>query len=232
MALRKENIEGIGPVTLQKRRGTHSVRIHIHGSEVRVTLPHWFSYTQAISFTKTRTAWINEHRKAEEIISHGSYVGKKYQVVIRESTNTTIRSKITDNVISISMPAETNSNSPEAQQKIRRIIERAFKLEAEALIAPRLQDLALERDFQYRSVSFKKLKTRWGSCDNRDNIIINIFLIQMPWQLIDYVLLHELAHTQQRNHSLKFWEIVESTMPDYKKRRKALKEFQPHLIIN
>ena len=71
-------------------------------------------------------------------------------------------------------------------------------------------------------ISFKKMKTRWGSCSSKKNISLNILLAKYNPQIIDYVILHELCHLLEMNHSYKFWHLVEKYMPNYKQIKKLL----------
>ena len=71
-------------------------------------------------------------------------------------------------------------------------------------------------------ISFKKMKTRWGSCSSKKNISLNILLAKYNHQVIDYVILHELCHLLEMNHSYKFWHLVEKYMPNYKQIKKLL----------
>ena len=70
-------------------------------------------------------------------------------------------------------------------------------------------------------VTITAAKTRWGSCTSKRHINISLYLMQYPEEAIDYVIVHEIAHLKELNHSKNFWSIVESVFPDYK-RRKAL----------
>ncbi len=79
-------------------------------------------------------------------------------------------------------------------------------------------------------MTVKKLKSRWGACDNRNNLSFNTYLIQLEWELIDYVICHELAHTLHHHHQASFWELVEQLYPTYKNARKILKTKQTDII--
>lgn len=74
-----------------------------------------------------------------------------------------------------------------------------------------------------------RLKSRWGSCSSKGNLNFNSSLIQAPDSVIDYVIIHELAHLIELNHSPKFWNIVEKFCPDYQEAEKWLKDNQ-HLL--
>jgi predicted metal-dependent hydrolase len=87
----------------------------------------------------------------------------------------------------------------------------------------RLQELSKLHNLPYNKVTLRNQKTRLGSCSTQKNISLNIRLINLPAQLIDYVILHELAHTRHMNHSKDFWDFLESICPDAKSLHKSLK---------
>ena len=77
--------------------------------------------------------------------------------------------------------------------------------QAKTILKNRLHELANIHDFKYNKVSIRNQKTRWGSCSNLNNINLNINLVSLTQDLMDYVILHELLHTQIKNHSKKYW---------------------------
>src|SRR5213075_157516 len=91
-------------------------------------------------------------------------------------------------VITSNLPLE----SVDVQAKAQKAAERALKVEAENLLPQRLKILAERHNFSYKDVKIRKLTSRWGSCSNAKNIRLSYYLIQLPWPMIDYVLLHEL----------------------------------------
>ena len=91
----------------------------------------------------------------------------------------------------------------------------------------RLQVLAGLYGFTYASMRISKSKSRWGSCSSKKNINLSLFLMRLPLHLIDYVILHELCHTVEMNHSHKFWELLDSVCNGKAKALgKELKMFQ------
>ena len=76
----------------------------------------------------------------------------------------------------------------------------------------------------YGRITIREQKTRWGSCSGKGNLNFNWKLTLMPAELLDYVVVHELAHRKEMNHSRKFWKIVEQVLPDYRERRRRLRE--------
>ncbi|MGN0803752.1 MAG: M48 family metallopeptidase, partial [Candidatus Coproplasma sp.] len=87
------------------------------------------------------------------------------------------------------------------------------------------KEISALNSFNYRSVSFKSYKSRWGCCDSKGNIIFNYKLLMLPTELWHCVIVHELCHTVHMNHSRKFYSLVERVMPDYKKINKGLKKY-------
>ena len=74
----------------------------------------------------------------------------------------------------------------------------------------------------YGKITIREQKTRWGSCSSAGNLNFNWKLMLMPKEVVDYVIVHELAHRKEMNHSKAFWKIVETYMPDYEERKKKL----------
>ncbi|MGF0034688.1 M48 family metallopeptidase [Bariatricus sp. SGI.154] len=81
----------------------------------------------------------------------------------------------------------------------------------------------------YGRITIREQKTRWGSCSDKGNLNFNWKLVLMPEEVLDYVVVHELAHRKEMNHSKEFWKIVEKVFPDYKERRKTLTEMGKQL---
>ncbi|WP_253288352.1 M48 family metallopeptidase [Blautia sp. MSJ-19] len=77
----------------------------------------------------------------------------------------------------------------------------------------------------YNRITIREQKTRWGSCSSAGNLNFNWKLVLMPPELLDYVVVHELAHRREMNHSPRFWAIVEQELPDYRERQEKLKIF-------
>lgn len=87
-----------------------------------------------------------------------------------------------------------------------------------------LNDVASEMHVDYRAVSIRLQKTRWGSCSVQGNISLNAKLLLLPPQVVRYVLVHELSHLEHMNHSAVFWQYVAQFEPDYRSRRRELRQ--------
>lgn len=98
------------------------------------------------------------------------------------------------------------------------------KKKAAVVIGDRAAFYSRSMGVSYGRITIRQQKTRWGSCSIRGNLNFNWKLALMPQDILDYVVVHELAHRREMNHSPAFWKIVEEVLPDYKERRKWLKE--------
>ncbi len=78
--------------------------------------------------------------------------------------------------------------------------------------------------FEFNEIKVKCHKTKWGSCSVRGNLNFNYKIVFLPEELQDYIVVHELCHLQEMNHSSKFWDLVEKVIPDYKKRKKMFRK--------
>lgn len=98
-----------------------------------------------------------------------------------------------------------------------------LKRQALQLVHARLAFFNQHYKFMYKKISIRQQKTRWGSCSKSGTISFNLKLALVDPALVDYVVVHELCHVKEMNHSAKFWTLVAETIPDYKERRKKLK---------
>lgn len=100
-----------------------------------------------------------------------------------------------------------------------------YKSEAQKIILPMVEKYSIIMNVQVNKVSFRKNKSRWGSCSAKNNISLNTQLIKMPIENIQYVVVHELAHIKHKHHQKSFWEEVEKFIPNYKILDGALKQY-------
>ncbi len=94
---------------------------------------------------------------------------------------------------------------------------------ARELVHARLPELNTAYGFRYGRISIRDQKTRWGSCSAKGSLSFNYRIAFLPPALVDYLLVHELCHLKEMNHSPRFWELVEQKVPEYKKLRKQLR---------
>lgn len=233
MSVKHVDIPSIGTVAMYKRKGNRSLRLSVGlNGEIRVSLPYWVPYRAAEEFVKTKSRWIHEnvHKQGTAPIAHGEHIGKNHRIYFSgEDGRKTISTKVYSSEIYVLHPVTVASTHETVQSKARQASIRALKREAEKLLPERLNQLAAEHFFSYKNVTIKQLKSRWGSCSSQKEITLNLFLMQLPWPLIDYVLLHELTHTKVMRHGPPFWKELEEHLPNAKGLRNEINTYQPIL---
>lgn len=101
---------------------------------------------------------------------------------------------------------------------------------AREVFPPKAAYYAQQIGVTYGRITIRNQRTRWGSCSGKGNLNFNCLLMLTPEEVQDYVVVHELCHRKEMNHSVRFWREVEKVMPDYKVRRKWLKEHGGRII--
>lgn len=233
MAQKIVEIAEIGIITLTKRKGNSHIRLSFsRDGSVRISLPYYVPYQAGINFARSRLDWIQKHRPVESTsLSDGDRIGKAHRLKINKATDvSTARVRLKDNTVVVSCPVDTPTTHISVQKAAERGALKALKREADQLLPQRLRELANKYGFTYRSVTTKRLSSRWGSCSQNKEIILNTYLMQLPWDLIDYVIIHELTHTEHLNHGGGFWERFEQVLPNAKKRRKLLKTYRTAIL--
>ena len=114
------------------------------------------------------------------------------------------------------------------EQTVLTGVAKAIRQQAKAYLPRRLSLLAQRYDFTYEKSRCSSAGTRWGSCSSQGTISLNMWLMTLPLELIDYVIIHELCHTKHMNHSAAFWNLVAQYCPDYKAYRRQLRAHHPH----
>lgn len=102
--------------------------------------------------------------------------------------------------------------------------------QASSYIPERVSFYAVRMGVTYGRITIRNQKTRWGSCSSKGNLNFNCLLMLAPPDVIDYVVVHELCHRKEMNHSARFWTEVGQILPDYKKQRKWLRDHGQELM--
>lgn len=234
MSTKQVSIPEIGTVTLYKRRGNRSLRLSIGANgDVRVSLPYWLPYKAGEQFALSKAPWIAAQKITfgNERLRTGHAIGKAHRLFLQEDPGQhKIIARVAANEVRISYPSLYVAADHDVQQAAQKASIRALRKEAEALLPQRLRALSAQTGLQFTTVTVKQLKSRWGSCTSHREITLNLFLMQLPWHLIDYVLVHELTHTKVMQHGAPFWNEMERHLPNARALRKQMSAYQPILM--
>lgn len=229
MAIKFVEVEGLGKVRLQKRRGTRNLRIAITPEgEIRVSLPAWAPYKLGVEFARHKHTWVIKHRRPATLLKHGQLIGKSHRLYFAPTTGANRPSaRLAARQVRVIVPIALLPDDQAVQQAAFRGSLKALHKEAQALLPTRLDNLANKHGFIYASMQVKHLRSKWGSCNHLGEITLNVFLMMLPWPLIDYVLLHELVHTKVLRHGEPFWTEMKKHSPNVQVVRRELRKHQP-----
>lgn len=168
-------------------------------------------------------------QQTDTVFENGMQIGKSHTLIVRPSTTSkTVARRHGQQIIVSLAPADTLQD-PRVARTVRDTVIEALRIEAKSYLTKRLAFLATHNGFTYEKIRFSHASGRWGSCSSNGTISLNIALMKLPFELIDYVLVHELSHTVQMNHSEAFWKLVHSSDPYYLAHRRALKKETPSI---
>jgi predicted metal-dependent hydrolase len=194
------------------------IRLQINPSTgLEVVLPRRCKVEEAEKFVNKKKEWISKYLKAVPLTEEFSYLGKKLE--INQKFNLFLyRHKVSfsKNVLSIESPAGSDD-------KVETIYTAWLRHVAKSYLPERTQILAQKHGFIVKQIRVRSQKTRWGNCSTSGRISLNYRLMKYRKEVIDYVIIHELCHLKELNHSKKFWRLVETIIPDYKLLKKELK---------
>lgn len=225
--------EEFGVITLRRSVKATHVRIRIApDGRLRASLPLYapvFLVKRLIKTSRHELRAMLAQQHPDTQFEHGMQIGKSHTLIIRESRGETAKAERHGQQIIVSLPTNTTLDDQHVMRVVRDAVIKALRLEAKNYLSKRLAYLASNHDFSYQKVRFSHASGRWGSCSSSGTISLNIALMKLPFELIDYVLIHELSHTVQMNHSPAFWQLVAAADPHYKVHRRALRQETPSI---
>ena len=228
MAVKTLELPEVGTVKLYRRRGTRGIRLTLSvDNYTRVTMPLWMPYSTALGFVESKKDWIIKHQSPSHVFKENELVGKSYRIKFVPTGSSNVSTRIVGNELRVFCPPNVSKSSVSVQSAAERVALKSLKQQSQQLLPQRLDQLAKKHGFNYAALSVKRLKSRWGSCTHQKDIALNIFLMQLPWDLIDYVITHELVHTKALNHGRDFWVLLEECLPDARDRKKMLRTHKP-----
>ena len=235
MSSKQIRIADIGNTHFIKNRRIKHISITIKPlKDVRVSVPMQISFAEAEYVVRKKVDWIkkqqekikNAEGKHTVFDENTNFRTKKHKLIIRKTDGKEITASISDGEIKVFYPRHLAVAHKSVQFFICRVIEEALRIEAKQYIPARLNELAVKYNFNYSKVFIKNIKSRWGSCSKKGNVNFSLHLMILPEELIDYVILHELAHTIEHNHSKNFWAVLDKIYGNAKTVDRKLKNYR------
>jgi len=208
------HLENIGLVVFTLRKNSKRVSMRIKSDHsISVNHPWYLSMDEVLDFVKKNTDWINRQKERisskRHIYQAGESVTTKFHALeIKTSTGKSAYANIENGRAVIVLPQNLPVEDEKCQLFIKKILAEVYRREAIVYLTDRIIELARQHGFQFKNVRIKKLRSKWGSCSREGNINLNLYLMALPDHLIDYILLHELAHTAEPNHGAGFWRLL------------------------
>jgi len=209
---------------IRTKRKTIAIIVHTDG-RVIVRAPLKANKKQIEAFVTSKLEWIEKHRqRAQNMTVHETrkafipgekflFLGVSYPLEFKEQVDQGFV------LLNGSFQLKADLKSTAAA-----IFTRWYQVKARQIITERVTWFARRYNFKPTKIRISSARTRWGSCSSQGTLSFTWRLVMAPIEIIDYVVVHELAHLLERNHGPGFWNEVEKILPDYKEKRTWLKE--------
>ncbi|SFU70765.1 M48 family metallopeptidase [Pontibacter akesuensis] len=229
------HIDGIGKVLFERSDKAKRLSISVRPLKgVRVAVPPHITFEKAEQLIYTKADWIKEHQERmqqhEQQVTvydqNSEFKTRHHTLRLLTHARYDMRCVIQNGYINVFYPAFKEVDAPDVQKFVRKCIEDAYRKEAKQYLPQRVAYFAEKFGFEYQNVFIKCAKSRWGSCSHTNNINLNLHLMRLPDALCDYVILHELAHTVEKNHGPGFWSLLDSVCGNSKALDTKLKAYR------
>jgi hypothetical protein len=225
-------LQDIGLVKFRRNLRAKRLTISIRPSTgVRVTIPGLLPFENAKKFVSDKKGWIVEKLKEIEESSGTLTNLSKYRTrdhtlkYYPENTNTfTIELKNSE--IQVKHPINVEQNDPHLKFVTKKAIELGYRKEACDYLPGRVKILAEKHGFNYNVLKINCATSRWGSCSANNNINLSLYLMRLPNDLVDYIILHELTHTIHKNHGPNFWKHLDGLTGNAKALAQRVKKYR------
>ena len=218
-------------VIRSKRRKT--LALAVRDARVTVRMPEKLPLKHAEDFVIQKQRWIKQKLATQNPPVQLAFSTGESLLFLGQPVILNVMDDAAANGIELTedqLKLELKESSP-AYTRRERWIRNWYQQQAERYLQTRSKALIDSTGLQPRSVTIKSYKARWGSCRLNGDIQLNWKLIMAPPAVIDYVIIHELCHLRQHNHSPAFWELVSCFTPDYKTLRQWLKDHGSKLSL-
>jgi predicted metal-dependent hydrolase len=222
--------EEFGKITIRRSARASQVRLRVApDGTLRASLPLYAPTFLVKRLIKSSRDELREMLSQAQPTTHyedGMRIGKSHTLIVHPTSGAFQVNRRGQQII-VSLPEGKSLSDATIVRSVRDVIIAALRIEAKSYLPKRLSFLANKLGFSYKKVRFSHASGRWGSCTSEGTISLNIALMKLPFEQIDYVIVHELAHTKHMNHSPEFWAVVSQGDPQYKEHRRTLKQEAP-----
>lgn len=213
----------LGAVVVAKRKNARRITLRINKhNQAQVSVPSYVPFQTGLAFARKHGAWIADHRHDDSDIR----LGCTYQLhdgMIVETQEATGRQSLQRNQSKLVIRMHPNEDG---MRYFHRSINKHLAKQTEQVVGQRLPFWQERMGVSPQVIRYRATSTRWGSCSSKQVINFSAYAAQLPIALLDYVIVHELAHIRFMDHSQRFWATVEAQIDDYRSLRKGLKKFQ------
>ena len=212
----EKTIDGkeLGPIVVRKNLRAKYYSLRVVEGKIIATIPKNGTESGILSLIESereRLRTILAKSQKRPVLNEDCQIKTNtFSLHISRSQRTNIYISLKEKKLHIVCPEETDFDDERIQQQLWSIFTKVVRIEAVRILPSRLAILASQHGFHYTGVTIRNTKTRWGSCSSKKRINLSSSLMQLPDHLIDYVLLHELCHTVEMNHSEQFWSLLNS----------------------
>ena len=206
--------EELGSIEFVRSERAKHIRVRILNTGLKVSLPARATQEDALKFINSiRKKLILKQEKIEKgleksniLISETSQLQTlTFNVIVKPGERKNIFFSLKNGTLNIEFPSGTDCTDKQSQQHFWNGISYFMRKEAKRLLPNRTKQLAEKYGFTFSDVKIQSSKTRWGSCSRAQSINLSLYLMLLPAELVDYVILHELCHTKEMNHGANFW---------------------------
>jgi len=206
--------EELGSIEFVRSERAKHIRVRILNTGLKVSLPNRATQEDALKFINSiRKKLILKQEKIEKgleksniLISENSQLQTlTFSVIVKQGERKNIFFSLKNGTLNIEFPSGTDCTDKQSQEHFWNGISYFMRKEAKRLLPNRTKQLADKYGFTFSDVKIQSSKTRWGSCSRAQSINLSLYLMLLPADLVDYVILHELCHTKEMNHGANFW---------------------------
>lgn len=200
-----------GKIHFVVRRSARNITMRVKEDGLHVTTPPYRSITallEAIAPFRERLRNVCSEVKPKPFDLNFSIEAECFRLKLETSPLKNFTVSMRDETVVIACPAHADFTTDRVQTLVKNAVIRAMRKKAEEYLPPLVQYWSSLFDLPYNKVTISKARSRWGSCSSKRDISLSFYLMLLPVHLMDYVILHELAHTCEMNHGPKFWELL------------------------